>query len=465
MSQKNETTILALALLLTVGIVGGGVWWFTNGSGFKIGNTIISNQETGSNPSLENRISFGEKTLTPGDISPAKKEGVQAIAAKNYNKAIANFTAALKSNRNDPEALIFLNNARIGSKSYTIVASVPFGTDPNISLEILRGIAQAQNQINRSGGVKGVPLKVGIANDDDKPEISKQIASSLVSNSEVLGVVGPNTSDSTLAAGTIYNSGQLVAISPTSTSVKISNFSHYVFRTVPSDFMAARSLANYMVKTLQKKNAVVFFNSQSNYSQSLKSEFVSSVSLEGGQVSSEFDLSKVDFSAAKSLEQATKQGAEVLMLAANTETLDKALQVVQINQKRLTLLGGDDVYTVKTLEIGREQAAGMVVAVPWHIDSDPKSDFPQKSRQLWGGDVSWRSALSYDATVALIEALKRNPTRSGVQQALFSSDFSTTGASGTIRFLASGDRNAPVQLVKIVPGSRSRTGYDFEPVR
>ncbi|MEH2240267.1 ABC transporter substrate-binding protein [Nostoc sp.] len=466
MSQKNETTILALALLLTVGIVGGGMWWFTNGSGVKIGNTIIPGSEPGSNLSLQNRISFGEKTLTPGDISPVKKEGVEAIAAKSYDKAIANFTAALKLNRNDPEALIFLNNARIGSsKSYTIVASVPIGTDPNASLEILRGIAQAQNQVNSSGGVKGVPLKVGIANDDDNPEIAKQIASNLVSNSEVLGVVGSTTSDSTLAAGTIYTSGQLVAISPTSTSVKISNFSHYVFRTVPSDFMAARSLANYMVRTLHKKNAVVFFNSQSNYSQSLKSEFVSSVSLEGGQVSSEFDLSQADFSAAKSGEQATKQGAEVLMLAANTETLDKALQVVQINQKRLILLAGDDVYTVKTLEIGREQATGMVLAVPWHIDSNPKSDFPQKSRQLWGGDVSWRSALSYDATVALIEALKRNPTRSGVQQALASSDFSAIGASGTIRFLASGDRNAPVQLVKIVPGSRSGTGYDFEPVR
>ncbi|MCC5646848.1 ABC transporter substrate-binding protein [Nostoc sp. CHAB 5824] len=466
MSQKNETTILALALLLTVGIVGGGVWWFTNGSGVKIGNTIIPGSERGSNPSLQDRISFGEKTLTPGTVSPAKKEGVQAIAAKSYNKAITNFTAALKLNRNDPEALIFLNNARIASsKSYTIVASVPVGTDPNASLEILRGIAQAQNEINTSGGVKGVPLRVGIANDDDNPEIAKQIAANLVSNPEVLGIVGPNTSDSTLAAGTIYTSGQLVAISPTSTSVKVSNFSRYVFRTVPSDFMAARTLANYMVKTLQKKNTVVFFNSQSNYSQSLKSEFVSSVSLEGGQVSSEFDLSQVNFSAAKSIEQATKQGAEVLMLAANTETLDKALQVVQINQKRLTLLAGDDVYTVKTLEIGREQATGMVVAVPWHIDGDPKSDFPQKSRQLWGGDVSWRSALSYDATVALIAALGRNPTRSGVQQALFSSDFSTTGASGTIRFLASGDRNAPVQLVKIVPGSRSGTGYDFEPVR
>ncbi len=124
MSQKNETTILALALLLTVGIVGGGFWWFTK-NGVKIGNTSISNQEAGGNSSLQDRISFGEKSFTPGEISPVKKEGVQAIAAKSNDRAIANFIAALKLNRNDPETLIFLNNTRIGSsKSYTIVAVI-----------------------------------------------------------------------------------------------------------------------------------------------------------------------------------------------------------------------------------------------------------------------------------------------------------------------------------------------------
>ncbi|MDB9333600.1 ABC transporter substrate-binding protein, partial [Nodularia spumigena] len=204
----------------------------------------------------------------------------------------------------------------------------------------------------------------------------------------------------------------------------------------------------------------------SNYSQSLKTEFVSSVSLEGGQVLSEFDLSQANFSAAKSLQQATEQGAEVLMFATNSETLDKALQVVQINKKQLNLLGGDDVYNIKTLEVGGEQASGMVLAIPWHIEGESKSEFPQKSRQLWGGDVSWRTAMAYDATVALIAALEKNPTRSGVQQALSSSDFSTTGASGAIRFLPSGDRRTPVQLVTIIrkTDSRSGTGYDFEPI-
>ncbi|MEH1854476.1 MAG: ABC transporter substrate-binding protein [Nostoc sp.] len=454
-NKNNETIILASALLLTVSIVGGIVWWFT------IHPIII---EPGP---LQNRISFGEKSLTPGEISPVKKAGVDAIAAKSYDQAIANFTAAQQLNRNDPETLIFLNNARIkSSKSYTIVASVPIGTDPNTSLEVLRGIAQVQTRINTSGGIKGVPLKVGIANDDGTPEMAKQIASSLVSNSEVLGVVGPITSDCTLAAGTTYTDGKLVAISPTSTSVKISDFSPYVFRTVPSDLIAARSLANYMVNTLQKKNAAVFFSSQSNYSQSLKSEFVSSVLQEGGQVSSEFDLSKADFSAAKSIQQATTQGAEVLMLAPDVDqTLDNALKVIQINQKKLTLLAGDDIYTPKTLKRVGEQAVGMVLAVPGHIDCDPKSDFPSESWKAWHACVGWRTATSDDATVALIAALERNPTRSGVQAALTSPDFSATGAFGTIRFLASGDRNAPVQLVKIVPGSLAGGDYDFEPVR
>lgn len=469
MSQKNETTILVLALLITLGLVCGGVWWFTNRSGVKVGNLLTPNEENPgatipTNQSVQDRISFGEKTLIPGEVPPAKRAGVEAIAAGTYDEAIANLESALRVNRNDPEARIFLNNARIGKqKSYTIATSVPIGTAPNGSLEILRGVAQAQNEINSSGGIKGVLLKVAIANDNDNPEIARQIATALVNNADMLGVVGPNASDATLAAGTVYQSGELVAISPTSTSVKLSGFSRYIFRTVPSDYVAARALANYMV-TLQRKNAAVYFNSKSGYSQSLKSEFVTAVLLGGGKVSSELDLSNPGFSAAQSVNQATKLGAQVLMLAVNVDELDKALQVVQVNRKRLNLLGGDDVYTPKTLEVGGDAAVGMVLAVPWHLNGDPTSAFPRQSRQLWGADVNWRTALSYDATRAVSAALERNPTRTGVQQALSSSDFSTTGASGTIQFLQSGDRNAAVQLVKIVPGSRSGTGYDFVPV-
>lgn len=82
-----------------------------------------------------------------------------------------------------------------------------------------------------------------------------------------------------------------------------------------------------------------------------------------------------------------------------------------------------------------------------------------------GAEVNWRTALAYNATEALIAAMQKSPSRSGIQETLASPNFSTQGAAGTIGFLPSGDSNAPVQLVKIVRNVNSSTGYDFVPVR
>ena len=406
-----------------------------------------------------------KKILISQVITPAKQLAVVEFAGGEYDRAKSLFQKSLQTKPNDPEALIYLNNATIGKqKAYTIAIPIPLGSNVDAAQEILRGVAQAQNQLNQQGGIKGIPLKVIMVNDDDKPEIAKQVASKLSKNPQILGVVGHYASDVTLATAKIYESGQLTAISPISTSVKLSNFSPYVFRTVPSDYIAARALAEYMLKALKKKNVAIFYSSQSNYSQSLKSEFATAVALGGGQVVHEFDLSRADFSAADSLRQSLEGEAEVLMLAANSGTLDKALQVVHVNRQKLSLLGGDDVYAPKTLEVGNELAEKMVVAIPWHIHKYPNVEFVQIARQLWRGDVNWRTAMAYDATQALIAALAKNPTRSGVQKALLSRNFFALGASTKVRFSPSGDRIKGIQLVEVKKSDRQSAGHEFVPV-
>ncbi|TAG95017.1 MAG: receptor ligand binding family protein [Oscillatoriales cyanobacterium] len=474
MSQRNETVILVLSLVITMGLVGAGIWWLTKSKGINLGSVSSEKLISGTSPtanasdsqlSIGKRLSIGKNLLIPEGSSQKKQEAVQAIASFNYNTAISNLEASLQASPNDPEALIYLNNARIGDKkSYTIAVAVPIGNDINPALEILRGVAQAQNELNQSGGVSSIPLKVLIANDDNNPEIASQIASALAKNSEVLGVIGHFGSDTTLAASKVYQQNQLVAISPTSTSVQLSGVGSNIFRTVPSDRFAANALSRYMLTKLQKKKAVVFFNSTSSYSKSLKNEFTTAIYADGGQIVSEFDFANGNFNAADSVEKAIAQGAEVIMLASNSSTIDQALQVVQVNAKRLPLLAGDGAYTAKILQIGGAGATNMAIAVPWHILADPQSNFPQTSKQLWKAEVSWRTALAYDAATALIAGLRVNPTRTGIQQALSASDFSATGASGAIRFLPSGDRNRAVQLVIIQPGNRTSYGYDFVPI-
>ena len=449
----------------------------------------------------EERISLGEETLFSGTVRSNKREGMEAIKNGNYDDAIPSLVKARSDEPNDPETLIFLNNAKIEAKeqeNYTIAVSVPIEIDPGSSKEMLRGVAQAQDEINQDRGINGVPLKVAIADDEDDPEIAKEVASALVNQPEVLGVIGPSASDVTLSAGEIYKEGKLVAISPVSSSTKLTGFDDYIFRTVPSDAVAAKALATYMLTSMQKKNAAVFYNCDNEYSRSLRDAFTTAIQASEGQVihfdncdnkysrslrdafttaiqASEgqvihFDFSEPNFDAAKHVEQAIEQGAEVLMLAADTSVMDKAHKVIQENGKRLSLLGGDDVYSPETLKVGKD-AEGMVIAVAWDINTNQVSDFISQSKKLWSNsekswrEVNWRTALSYDAAKALIAALERNPTRQGIQRALSSSDFSATGATGNIKFESTGDRHdAPVQLVKIVPDQPQSNVYDFVPL-
>ncbi|MDJ0534395.1 MAG: bifunctional serine/threonine-protein kinase/ABC transporter substrate-binding protein [Xenococcaceae cyanobacterium MO_207.B15] len=426
---------------------------------------LSQNNSAELNYQMSQRFSQGETILIPQTVTPEKELAVIAFKEGDYKKAESLFSASIKILANDPEALIYLNNARIGeSKSYSIAVCIPIGSDVNAAQEILRGVAHTQNQVNQGGGIDGIPLKVQIVNDDNNPEVARQVAQNLNQNPEILGVVGHYASDVTLATAKVYESGELVAVSPISTSVNISNVSPYIFRTVPSDYIAGRALGEYMLEGLKQQNVAVYYSSQSNYSKSLKSEFATAVSLGGGMVVREFDLSDPNFSAADSFNKAMNAKAQVLMLAANTATLDKALQVVVVNRQRLIMLGGDDVYTPKTLQITGEFAEGMVLAIPWHIRDNPDAEFAQYAIKLWGGEVNWRTAMAYDAAMALITAIQSNPTRIGVQEVLSNPNFSTYGASGQVRFTPSGDRLLGIELVKIQQRKSNSFDYEFVPV-
>lgn len=486
MSQKNETVALVLSFLVTGGILGGGAWLLFNGgfnsAGKNSGNTNNSspNSNSGNNNSSNNNSSnnsqpqsSAEFLISEGDVvfvrSPTASEklaAASAFAKKDYSGAVNGFSAALAKNKNDPESLIYFNNAKIGkNKSFTIALSVPMTSDVDVAQEILRGVAQAQNQVNQSGGINGTPLKVLIADDRNKADAAQAVAQKLISNSEVLGVIGNFSSGVTLAAGKVYGDGKLVLISPTSTAVQISGLSKYVFRTVPSDRFAGDALARYMLTNLKKQKVAVFFNSQSEYSKSIKDVFTTAIFGSGGQVVKEFDLTSAGFNASQAVKEARDQGAEVLMLASNTSSLDQALQVAQTNTNPvLPMLGGDDMYDSKTLKVGQQSVEGLIVAVAWHILGNPEASFPKEATQLWGGEVNWRSAMAFDATTSLIAALGKSPTREGVQAALSSSDFKATGAANEIKFLPSGDRNQAIQLVKVQKGTRTSFGYEFIPV-
>ncbi len=450
-TQRNLLLIFYVVILCFFGPT---VYWITHREPKSI--------DAGSKNSIERRVSLGDKILVTAHDNAAKQEGVKAFDEGDYVEAQEDFSLALKSDRNDPEARIYLNNT-IAAKTKDpqhIGVSVPIGGELDAAEEILRGIAQAQTEINNNGGINGKLLMVKIANDDNNPELAREIANIFVKDKQVVAVVGHNSSNASMAAGPIYETAGLVMITPTSSAEALSTIGSHIFRTVPSTRDLADSLANYAVNTASKTNIAICIDADAQASVSFKENFMWAVYHYGAKVNSlNCDLSAADFNATDIPSQAISSGADALLLAPSVRKVDKALEIAAANDDRLTLLGNHSLNTYITVKQGQNDVNGMVLTVPWYPQA--KNSFTEDAQKLWGGAVNWRTAMAYDATKTISTGMASSKDRKQLQQVLANPEFIAPGATTDISFLPSGDRNLKGTMIKIQPGNKSGTGYDF----
>lgn len=494
--RSQDAPLLITALFMSLALLGGGYWLVrSNGLLGNEGQTPpTANPQGGPAPSL----SSGEQVLLAD--SPDKLAAAAAGQAGDPIQAIALLRKSLQQRPNDPEALIYLNNwlAREAPQR-TIAVVVPAANLPDVAKELLRGVAQAQAQWNqgdreRSGPKPAWQLRVVIADDSNNPVTAKAVAETLAADPRVLGVVGHFSSTTSLAAAGVYQRAGLPMISPSSTAVTLSGLGDAVLRTVPSDRQAGQALAMVARQQLKLARVSVFYNPKSTYSQSLKTEFVQQFMADGqGQVQLQ-EMGSEPIDAQRAIGQAQSfnteglvlfgerqsQGSEGLVLLGDRSTLPSALAIVEANQGRLPVLGGDSIYSLDLLKLGAS-AQGTILAIPWHPDLPQSLDFAKAMRRRWGGDVNWRTAMAYDAAQALIQAINQeitqkpdqkpvsgsdlneaqDPTRSAVKAALHRPDFQAAGSSASVRFANTGDRSLPLVLITVREGNRSGTGFDF----
>ena len=432
-------------------------WNFPN---FSLPGWFNFNKDT----SLNQRMSLGEKVLVTVDDSPEKELGVEKFKAGQFEEAIAQFDASLKKNRNDPESWIYLNNALASTNGNfaKIVISVPIGGNLNVAKEILRGVAQYQHEVNHGKYLQGKLLKVAIANDDNNSEIAKKLAIEFSKDSSILAVVGHNSSDVSVAVAPIYQKAGLVMISPTSVSRNLSGIGSYIFRTVPSSRKIADTLGKYVVKSARKTNIALCTDSKAQASISFKEDFTEAIYAEDGKITrTACDFSAPDFNPSEIITKAIGDGANGLLLSPSVEKINQAIEIIRSNKGRLTLFGNHSMYSFDILQQGQTEANGLVLSVFWHSSESSNSAYSTAAQKLWGGAGSWRTAMAYDATKAIALGLKAGFRRDQLQRTLSSSSFTMNGATGSVRFLPSGDRQGSGLLVKVLPGKNSGTGYDF----
>lgn len=402
-----------------------------------------------------------------------------------------NFEKFVASCPNDPEAWIYLNNAKakLAGNPIRIAVTIPIsrvgGHKPSNSLQVLRGVAVAQDKINKNGGIQNRKLLIGIADEGYKVEgdgfnereAAKKVAEFLSNNKNIVGVIGHSTSDATEEAAKIYNKQELVAISATSTAVrKIDedpngnadqvDLSKYVFRTAINDKLAAKELVEKAVQ-YQNPYIAIVYNGDSKYSRSFKKAFQNNFEDQQGKIVNK-SVDKCDISKKGGfrlnprvcLEQAKQGGAGALLLVPSAATINYIKGLVELNfenKPSLYLLGTDTMYDKNFLD---EKTKDMIAIVSWHRNISP-SDFEKEVKNLFPYAINWETAMAYDATQALAEGLRKASQkcfwsslsfwdkyaqstclRKELKNALLDKDFKADGAAGkgSVKFDKNGDR-------------------------
>jgi branched-chain amino acid transport system substrate-binding protein len=254
-------------------------------------------------------------------------------------------------------------------------------------------------------------------------------------------------------------------VSSTSTSTLLS--SEVFFRTVASNEIMGKSLAQYASNSGLKQMAI-FYNPQSSYSNSMQNSFTSEFQKLGGQIVQTIDLSNSSFSPKEEIEALQNQ-VDAIAIFPNKDLISTAVSIARANSEldpknRMLILAGDTMYNPMTITGGGNAVEGLTIVVPWFA----QTPYAKRAEQRWLGQVNWRTATSYDATLAVISALSDNPSRESILQNLQSVNLASSETSGEIlKFTSQRERFGEPILVQI---SRSRGGpadspFAFKPIQ
>ncbi|MBI2475024.1 ABC transporter substrate-binding protein [Candidatus Uhrbacteria bacterium] len=141
----------------------------------------------------------------------------------------------------------------------------------------------AVNEINAAGGVKGHQLQLVWEDSKCNPQDGGAAAQKLIEVDKVSFIISGDCSGAALAAATLTEPAGVMLFSAAASSPDLSTAGDLVFRSYPSDAMAGRVIASYVIKQLSVKKVAVI-SEQTDYAQGLRGSFTTASKEFGAEV-------------------------------------------------------------------------------------------------------------------------------------------------------------------------------------
>lgn len=318
------------------------------------------------------------------------------------------------------------------------------GSEATFGQSTHNGIMMAMDEVNAGGGVIGKKIKVLTEDDQSKAEEAANAVQKLISQMNVVAVLGEVASSNSLAAAPICQQNKVPMITPSSTNPSVTEKGDYIFRLCFLDSYQGESMANFISKQLGMKNAALLIDVKSDYSTGLASFFKAQFLKNGGRIVAEQSYAKGDNDFRSQLTKIRGANPQVIFVPGYYNDIGQiAIQARDLGMKQ-PLAGGDGWESPKLIEIGGKALEGCFYS-NHYFPGDPSptvQQFVQKYKDRNGQTPDALAALAYDTALVLADAIKRAGNTEG--PALRDAIAATKGFPGVTGLITFGPDRNPV---------------------
>jgi branched-chain amino acid transport system substrate-binding protein len=314
-------------------------------------------------------------------------------------------------------------------------------------------------QVNQAGGLKvghkPVAIKLFIEDNEDKAESAAAAAQKLISQNNVLAIIGPNASGNAIPAAQICEDAKVIMISPWSTNPKTTEGKKFVFRACFIDDFQGQVMAKFARDNLKARRAAVLYDVASEYNKGIAEFFKKFFQAAGGKVVAFESYTKDDKDFSSQLTIIKAANPDVLFLPNYYNEVP--LQVQQARRLGIAcpIIGSDSWGSAELLTLGGPDLEGCYFST--HYAPDIATPIAQKFIQdyetKYGKKPDDVAALTYDAGRLLCAAITQAGAlnRQKVRDALAAiQEF--PGVTGQMKFQGGGDPIKSAVILQIKDG-------------
>ena len=340
---------------------------------------------------------------------------------------------------------------KVGANLEMTGGSASYGISSKNAIEL------AFKEINEKGGINGKQLELVVADNKSEAAEATNAMQKLVSQDNVVAVIGPNLSSSVIAASAINNSAKVLDIAPMATNPYVTvdqdsgKTKDFNYRTCFIDPFQGTVMAKFATAELGVGNAAILIDNSSDYAKGLAQFFKENFVKEGGAVTAEESYLQKDTDFKATLTKIKATNPDFLYVPGYYQEVGLIVKQARERGMNMPIAGGDGWDSAKMPEIAGAAALNNTYFSSLYSpedSSDINKNFVAAYEKAYGQKPDVFAALSYDSALLVAEAIKNagstEPAKISEAMAKING---FSGVSGSVTF---DDKHNPVKSAVIL---------------